>query len=322
MDHRIPLSKLEVFRCVVERGGVVRAATHLHLTQPVVTGHIRSLEQRVGTRLFRKQGRRLVLTESGRIVYQWACDLGRRTGEMEEELGLIGSGKAGFISLWAGPSVGSYQMPEVVSDFAVRHPRARITMEVGHPQHVSEKVEAGECDFGVLATDVMPQNPALRADVVGWEEMYLVARADSVHAPTGRVSPDHVPEIPFIAAPSGTIMRDLEDRQLAGVGVTRRRVVLEVGHPSATLTALLRDLGLALLFSSSARREIEAGRLRRIEFDGLEVSVPIVIITRAASSLSALQRELITDIEAALAQPAHRASSGRDGVHQPGDPAQ
>lgn len=301
VDRRISLSKLEVFRCVVERGGVVRAATHLHLTQPVVTGHIRSLEQRMDTRLFERRGRGLVLTESGRITYEWACDLERRTGEMEQELGLLRTGTAGSVRIWAGPSVGSYQLPGVVAEFSSRHPSARITMEVGHPQHVVETVESGDCDLGVLTTDVMPRSEALHADIVGREEMILVARADTVHVPSGSLTPGDARRVPFVAAPPGTIMRDLEDRRLASVGITRRHVVLEVGHPSATLTALRRDLGVALLFRSAAAEGIDQGRLRRIEPDGFDVSVPVVIISRAASRPTPVQRALVSEIEVAFA---------------------
>jgi len=52
IDQRITLHKLEVFELVVELGGVSRAVDRLFVAQPVVTAHIRSLEQRLGTDLF------------------------------------------------------------------------------------------------------------------------------------------------------------------------------------------------------------------------------------------------------------------------------
>ena len=64
LDSRVTLHKLEVFSLVVELGGVSRAAEQLFVSQPVVTAHIRSLEQRVGARLFYREGRNLRLTES------------------------------------------------------------------------------------------------------------------------------------------------------------------------------------------------------------------------------------------------------------------
>ena len=56
----IDLDSLEIFRTVVQEGGVIRAANKLHRVQSNVTTRIKQLEQRLGRSLFRKQGRGLV----------------------------------------------------------------------------------------------------------------------------------------------------------------------------------------------------------------------------------------------------------------------
>ena len=57
----IDLETLNIFRTVVEEGGVVRAAHKLNRVQSNVTTRIRQLEERLGVRLFRRQGRTLAL---------------------------------------------------------------------------------------------------------------------------------------------------------------------------------------------------------------------------------------------------------------------
>ncbi|MFE6848904.1 LysR family transcriptional regulator [Streptomyces sp. NPDC057686] len=47
-DKHMTFQKLEVFCAVVDLGGVSRAARHLHVAQPVVTAHLKSLERRLG----------------------------------------------------------------------------------------------------------------------------------------------------------------------------------------------------------------------------------------------------------------------------------
>lgn len=60
---------------VVREGGVSRAAEKLFLTQPTVSSQLRDLEASVGEKLFTKVGRRLVLTETGRIAYRYADEI-------------------------------------------------------------------------------------------------------------------------------------------------------------------------------------------------------------------------------------------------------
>src|ERR1700760_5005074 len=84
-DNRITFQKLEILCLVVDLGGVTRAAEHLWVAQPVVTAHIRSLQERLGVTLFHREGRRTILTDAGQQVYQWAQDVLSRTEQMQRE---------------------------------------------------------------------------------------------------------------------------------------------------------------------------------------------------------------------------------------------
>ena len=63
------------FWTVVKEGGVSRAAETLRLSQPTVSAQVKLLEEMVGDKLFERQGRRLVLTETGRLVHRYADEI-------------------------------------------------------------------------------------------------------------------------------------------------------------------------------------------------------------------------------------------------------
>jgi LysR family transcriptional activator of nhaA len=63
------------FWTVVREGGVSRAADKLSLAQPTVSAQVRLLEDTLGDKLFERQGRRLVLTDAGRLVYRYADEI-------------------------------------------------------------------------------------------------------------------------------------------------------------------------------------------------------------------------------------------------------
>jgi LysR family transcriptional regulator, transcriptional activator of nhaA len=63
------------FWTVVREGSVSAAARRLRLAQPTISGQIRALEERFGEKLFARQGRRLALTDIGRIVYGYADEI-------------------------------------------------------------------------------------------------------------------------------------------------------------------------------------------------------------------------------------------------------
>ncbi len=63
------------FWMVVREGGISKAAGKLRLAQPTVSAQVRQLEESLGERLFQRQGRTLVLTEVGRIVFRYADEI-------------------------------------------------------------------------------------------------------------------------------------------------------------------------------------------------------------------------------------------------------
>ncbi|MDF2445108.1 MAG: LysR family transcriptional regulator [Moraxellaceae bacterium] len=80
------LNQLRCFWAVARAGGIHRASEQVHLTPQTLSGQISKLEATLGVPLFERQGRRLVLTETGRLALSYAEDIFRATGELETVL--------------------------------------------------------------------------------------------------------------------------------------------------------------------------------------------------------------------------------------------
>jgi LysR family transcriptional activator of nhaA len=63
------------FWMVAKRGSIARACEELRLAQPTIGGQLRPLEESLGEKLFCRQGRRLVLTDAGKVVYRYAEEI-------------------------------------------------------------------------------------------------------------------------------------------------------------------------------------------------------------------------------------------------------
>jgi len=77
---------LHYFWVVAKQGGITRASERLHLTPQTISGQISLLEENIGEALFSKAGRRLELTETGRLVLSYADEIFSVGGELEEAL--------------------------------------------------------------------------------------------------------------------------------------------------------------------------------------------------------------------------------------------
>jgi LysR family transcriptional activator of nhaA len=63
------------FWTVAKEGTIAAACKKLHLAQPTISAQIRALERALGEKLFRRVGRRLTLTDTGRLVYRYADEI-------------------------------------------------------------------------------------------------------------------------------------------------------------------------------------------------------------------------------------------------------
>jgi LysR family transcriptional activator of nhaA len=81
------------FWVVAREGGLVQAGKVLHLSHPTLSAQIHALEERIGEKLFVKEGRRLVLTEVGRVAYGYADEIFGLGREMLDAIQGRGSGK-------------------------------------------------------------------------------------------------------------------------------------------------------------------------------------------------------------------------------------
>ena len=77
------LTELRIFKAVAEQGGILRAASTLNRVQSNVTTRVKRLEARLGTRLFNREGRRLVLSAEGKILLDYAERLLRLSSEAQ-----------------------------------------------------------------------------------------------------------------------------------------------------------------------------------------------------------------------------------------------
>lgn len=299
IDPRISLHKLEVLCLVVELGGVGRAAEALFVAQPVVTAHIRSLEGRLGTKLFYREGRQLHLTESGQVVHAWAEDVLARTRELDRHLAGLSDGSRGSVALGASMSLGSYRLPPILADFRRAHPDVELRLSTFDTEHAIEDARAGAFDFAVVVADTDPEEPGLQTELLGHEELVLVAAPDAKPG-ADEIAPAELGELPFIEAPEGIVRRRFVDRCLGSLGVAERDVVLEFGHPEAMKRAARAGLGVSMLFRSAVAEELEREVLREVRITGADIRIPVYLVHRKSKEFSPPHQELIGNVRAAF----------------------
>lgn len=302
LDTRIQLSKLEVYCRVIELESVTKAAKELFISQPVVTTHVRSLQERLGAKLLYRQGHSMKPTEAGQHAYEWAKDILTRSEEMARRIEGLADGSQGSVAAVASMTVGSYILPPILTRFQRQRPLARIGLDIFDPEHVLSGVESGQYDFGVLITDNRLTPHSLVFEKVGEEEFILVA-SPAADIPDV-IDPASLAEMKLISSPNARVREHLLTDLLMTVGVERGPTTLELGHAEAMKRSVKEGDSLSFLFASSVEDELRRGGLRQIKLRGVNgLRTPIYLVHREGAKLSPMQNALIEAIKEELPSP-------------------
>jgi LysR family transcriptional regulator, transcriptional activator for dmlA len=116
------ISDFEVFRAIVESGGISAAADVLHSSPPAVSRRLASLEEKLGVRLAERQSRRFRLTDEGMLLYERSCSILELVREAEAEVASRGGSARGLLRVGAPCEFGFRHIAGLVASFSHKHP--------------------------------------------------------------------------------------------------------------------------------------------------------------------------------------------------------
>lgn len=243
---------------VARLGHLTQAARELHTSQSAISGQLRQLEERIGEDLFVREGRRLVLTNTGQFVLTYAENI---FGLGQEMLGRLQGRSAGITRLRVGSvATLSRNYQENWIKPALADPAVMLTLESGLLEGLIDRLVQHQLDV-VLANETVPATPerSLHCRFLGSQPVLLVGPAAKFKSQSLRI-PEDLDGMDIALPGPRNAIRTQFDALCASAGVTPRlRAEVE---DMAMLRLIARDSGwLALLPGVVVQDEIQTGLL-------------------------------------------------------------
>ena len=144
---------LRSFLAIAEEGNLTRAADVLHITQPALSRQLNQLETDLGTALFVRGKRAMVLTDDGIILRRRAEEILQLVDLTESELGR-GEEVVGRISIGMGEMFSCGIVLDAIQKFTAINPNVTFDILSGVADQVTERLDRGLLDFGLLLEPV------------------------------------------------------------------------------------------------------------------------------------------------------------------------
>lgn len=285
------LPHLGTFSKAAELSSFTAAAKTLGLTQAAVSQRIQTLERILDVPLFRRQGGRVLLTEAGQRLYDYAERILALHREARQEI--AGQQKppiSGTLLFGASTIPGEYLLPALLSIFHERFPGIQVKAEISDSVKVIAQVERGQVSLGLVGRKT--DSPHLEFRHFATDRMVLVVPPNHSWSKRKHVSFKQLCKQPLVLREAGSGLRHCLEKQLARLGksLADLQIALELGSNEAIKKAVLRGLGLAILSSYAVEKELRAAQLVALKVTDLHCDREMFVVWDRRRVLSAPAR--------------------------------
>jgi DNA-binding transcriptional LysR family regulator len=290
------LKKLEIYCSIVEEGSVTAAAEHFHVTQPVVSSHLRALETFFGAKLLHAEKRRMIVTEAGRAVYDYALAVRQGTETTRNFAAALAAGDAGRVVIGASHGPAGYLLPFQLAKFRAEHPRVEIELAVVGSSKVLEGLAGGLYDIGIVTSGDVP--PELESEILSDEPLVLIAAPAHPLAKLRTISAASLQETDFVF-PYSPRTQTWVRKCLARLDVRQPRVSMKLGSWEAIKSAVMAGAGLGLAYRFCVDAELRSKQLKALPLRIDRFTEPVLLIHSSRRRYTPMQERLFAFLRGA-----------------------
>lgn len=268
----LKLDQLETFLIAAQELNFTRTARRLSFSQSAVSQQIRELELALGTPLFERRGRQVLLTPAGERLQGLAAPLLRDAKHLWAELEPYRDVPQGVLRLGATVTPGVYLLPQALGGFGARHPGIRLSLVVNPLEATLALLDAGELDCAFVEGEPPPAAAkGYEREVFALDELVLIVSPEHRWAGRSSLEPAELVGEPmlFRRAQSLTRQRILEGLASAGVAPGTLETRFELDSTEGIKHAVMAGLGVGFVSRHAIAVERRAGLLVEIPLAGL-----------------------------------------------------
>lgn len=252
---------LRMVSAIASSGSVTRAAAELHLTQSAVSHQLRGIEERLGTPLFLRLGKRMVATPAGARVLASARRVLDELSTAEAEIRRLGGREARLLRVCAQCNTGYHWLPPLLEVFRRKHPDVEVSIAVECTVRPVEALLEGRLDLAIVTQTV--RHDQVRVRSLFEDEHAAIVPPDHPFAARPFVRPEDFARERLLLYSGSSDDSFTVQRILRPAGVQPERISF-VMLTEAILEMVKAGLGISVMQTWSVEPALRAGEVRAV----------------------------------------------------------
>ena len=282
------LSAYKAFIAVAEHSSFSKASGVLYITQPAVSKRIALLEDQLGSTLFDRIGREVVLNEAGKALLPVALRILQEVKESKRVIDNLSGEISGHLSLVTSHHIGLRRLPKTLKKYTKDYPQVSLDLAFMDSENACRLIEKGDYELGVVTLPIKPPknlklttlwNDPLSIVVAPKHPLVMIAKNKAI---TLNELAKHRAILPAVGTYTRTVIeKTLLQKQQHNQNHQSLNVILETNY----LETIHMMVSIGLGWSALPRTMLD-DTLVEIPIKGLEVERTLGIVQHAGRSLS------------------------------------
>ncbi|MDA8210268.1 MAG: selenium metabolism-associated LysR family transcriptional regulator [Clostridia bacterium] len=282
---------LKVFLVVAKNLSYSRAAEELFISQPTVSIQVKKLEEELGIDLFEQLGKKIYLTEAGKLLYSYVNRIFSLAVEAELAVQELKGLCSGQLVIGASTTPGIYLLPEIIGSFQELYPGLGISLEISNTHKVQEQLLLNQLDLGVVGEELM-LDPQLQIEPLIEDELVVIVAAGHPLAERQSITLEELFQQRLILRERGSSTREVLEEKVRHQG-NKLKVAMQLSSVEAIKQAVAANLGVSIVSKLSVGLELGAGVLSILSFSDVQLVRQINLAYHKDKKISPAVREFM-----------------------------
>jgi DNA-binding transcriptional LysR family regulator len=276
----LDLHQLMVFYQVAAEQSISLAAEKLCLTQPTVSYHLKTLETKVGVKLFNIRKQRVYLTGAGNDLYQFTQKIWEQLDNIDKYLNSL---KQKPIKIGVTPLLHK-QITAALTKIYKLHPEVNIEIVIANTNKIINDISDMEIDIGVVISTEYKTDRLKSVRISDTEKLVFVASPGIPISKKEKVDWADLKDLPIVCGQQGSLLNTLVSEKFRAAGIqSPPNIVVKVNTLSTEVLKIFIKEGhaIGLWDIKDITEEASAGVLKILPL-AEEITIPIDFISNAA----------------------------------------
>ncbi len=282
--------KLKIFKTVADTGSFSKAAELLFLSQPTVTLQIKKIENYLGVVLFKRDKKKVTLTEAGEVLYKYASKIIEDYLLLEEGVSNLKEGLQKRITVGASTTIGEFLIPNIVSKF-IENYNANFNLFIGNSKEIEEGILSKTFYIGLIEDEI---TSAKFEKIPFYSDEIILISSISTDIPD-IINIEDLKNYSFIFREKGSGTRNIVEKHLKEKNIEISPAV-EISSSKAIAKIVENTNFLAFVSKLVVDEEIKKKRLKEIKVKDLKIKRDFYVLTQKNIRLPQLERAFLKEI--------------------------